>query len=106
MMTGRGRDLLKLIADEAYDENDDYHLVTTKKCSDYTLAKIYGSEEYGGKIEIAYQYDFGDGWEHQIVFLGRTDPSARKTMRLPDNWRVLCLAGEVRMAISQPQPAT
>jgi len=42
-----------------------------KKDSNYTLADIYDGEEYRGKIEVFYEYDHGDNWDHDITFLGR-----------------------------------
>jgi len=66
-----------------------------KKTSDYTLADIYDGEEYKGKVEVSYEYDHGDSWDHQIAFLGRADPSMRKSMHIPDDMEAICLGGEV-----------
>ena len=44
-----------------------------------------------------YEYDFGDGWEHEIMFLGREDPGLRKAMMIPDDRHAVCLGGEVRI---------
>lgn len=98
-MTGRGQHLLRL----GLDEVDFPPRIRTKRASDYTLEDIYDSEEFKGKIEIAYEYDFGDSWDHQIVFLGRTDPSARKAMDIEDDCEVVCLAGEVSIMIASWQ---
>jgi hypothetical protein len=41
----------------------------------------------GKPLRIEYEYDFGDGWQHEVVFEGLTPPEPRK--RYP-----LCLEGE------------
>ena len=76
----------------------------TRGESEFTLADIYASEQYGGKAEVSYEYDLGDGWEHQITFLGRADPSLRKAMQIPDDMEVFCLGGEVRILSRFPFP--
>ena len=95
-MTGRGKSLLSLLTDtldaDMYPDPE-----SVKNEADYTLADIYGSEEYGGKVEVSYEYDHGDSWDHQIAFLGRADPSMRKAMYIPDDMEVICLGGEVRV---------
>ncbi len=68
-----------------------------KLAGEYTLADIYDAEEYRGKVEVSYEYDHGDSWDHQIAFLGRADPNIRKAMRIPDDMQVVCLSGEVRI---------
>jgi phosphoenolpyruvate carboxylase len=59
------------------------------------LADIYDSDKFKGKVEVVYEYDHGDSWEHQIVFLGRADPALRKAMMIPDDIETVCLGGEV-----------
>ena len=66
-----------------------------KQEADYTLADLYRSEEYGSKVEVTYEYDYGDSWEHRIVFVGREEPSMRKAMRIPDDLPVVCLSREI-----------
>lgn len=39
-----------------------------KKDSDYTLADIYGSEEYKGEVKVSYEYDHRDSWVMLIYF--------------------------------------
>ena len=95
-MTGRGETVLSLLYDDdmasSYPDPE-----KIKKEADYTLADIYGSEEYGGKVEVSYEYDHGDSWDHQIAFLGRADPSMRRAMSIPDDMQVVCLGGDVRI---------
>jgi hypothetical protein len=62
---------------------------------DYTLAEIYDSDEFRGKVGVSYNYDFGDNWHHAISFLGREDPTLRKAMKVKKSMEVVCLAGEV-----------
>jgi hypothetical protein len=65
--------------------------------ADYTLADIYDAEKYKDKVEVLYEYDMGDGWEHDVLFLGKESVSLRDTISAPAH-RVqgaLCLGGEV-----------
>lgn len=64
--------------------------------ADFTLKDIYDGEKYKEKVEIAWEYDHGDSWLHEVAFLGRADPSLRKGMNIPDELQVICLGGEVR----------
>ena len=93
-MTGRGEELLTLMdsdsGKEAYPEPE-----RIKKTSDFTLMEIYEGEEYGGKTEVSYEYDHGDGWDHSIRFLGREDGNLRKALHIPAGMEVVCLGGEV-----------
>lgn len=92
-MTGRGKELLNLQWDDSL--KDSYpEPEKMKKTTDYKLADIYEGPEYAGKVEVSYEYDHGDGWSHSIAFLGKADPSLRKAMQIPDDLRVVCLAGE------------
>lgn len=95
-MSKYSRELLNLVLDDeikdAFPEPE-----KIKKVSDYTLADIYDGEQYRGKVEVSYEYDHGDSWEHQIVFLGHADPTLRQAMGIPDEMEVVCLGGEVRI---------
>lgn len=92
-MTGRGKEILTLLVDD--DMKDAYpDPETIKKDCDYTLADIYDSEEYGGKVEVSYEYDHGDSWDHDITFLGHADPNLRKVMHIPDEMEAVCIGGE------------
>ena len=66
-----------------------------RDAADTTLADIYDSDKFKGKVDVIYEYDHGDSWEHQIAFLGRADPVLRKAMMIPDDMEVVCLGGEV-----------
>ena len=98
-MNGRGKTVLILEdhADLLGESLGDLDLVV-KEAKDTTLSDIYDSDEFRGKVEVSYQYDHGDGWEHQIAFLGRADPVLRKSMMIPEDVEVVCFAGEVRVA--------
>jgi hypothetical protein len=92
-MTGKGKGVLILLPDnsmkDAYPNPEE-----VKNETDFTLADIYASEEYGGKVEVTYEYDHGDSWLHDIAFLGHADPTLRKVMGVPDELEAFCLGGE------------
>lgn len=57
-------------------------------CIDSTITKISRLVPKDRKrLRFDYEYDFGDGWEHEIVFEGSPDPEAGQ--KYP-----LCLEGE------------
>ncbi|KAL8704699.1 MAG: hypothetical protein Q9201_002161 [Fulgogasparrea decipioides] len=63
--------------------------------TEYTLADILENAEYKGKTRLMYEYDMGDGWNHQIIPLGRADENMGKAMGLNEfNQRIACIAGE------------
>ena len=41
---------------------------------------------------MIYEYDFGDGWEHQITLLECPDPDLRNVKGMDQD--VMCIAGE------------
>ncbi|KAF2434885.1 hypothetical protein EJ08DRAFT_675849 [Tothia fuscella] len=65
-----------------------------KEESKVKLSQVYGKKEYKGKIQVVYEYDLGDGWEHDIIFLGKAEPSTQQQMGFPKDASVLCLSGE------------
>ena len=85
--------LLSLSADnfmpESYPEPE-----KMKKESDYTLSAVLEGPEFKGQSEIIYEYDHGDSWNHSITLMGRADPMLKKALGAPDEFRVLCIAGE------------
>ncbi|KIX01186.1 uncharacterized protein Z518_08911 [Rhinocladiella mackenziei CBS 650.93] len=88
-MNGRGKTLL-VIQDDADLLGGglrDLGLVVGE-AEDTTLADIYDSDEFRGKVEVSYEYDHGDGWDHEIAFLGRADPILRKSMMIPEDIEV------------------
>jgi hypothetical protein len=97
-MLGRGEELLNFVGSgeekfaSSYPEPE-----RVKSETQYTLADIYDGEEYKGKVEVSYEYDHGDGWDHQITLLGRADLSLRKVMHVPDEYADVCLGGEVSL---------
>jgi hypothetical protein len=81
--------------EDALEEDPKMQLVT-----DYTLGDIYNSEQYRDKIEMLYEYDMGDGWEHEILFLGKESAALRMAIAGPEAaaqrvGRAVCLGGEV-----------
>ena len=66
------------------------------KPTSWKLSDIYENDKYRSKANLKYMYDFGDGWEHDIIFLGVEDPGLRKAF-MPDAEydHPLCFGGEV-----------
>ncbi|KAL8916009.1 MAG: hypothetical protein Q9208_008740 [Pyrenodesmia sp. 3 TL-2023] len=70
----------------------------------WTLRDVIEKEEWEGKpvaskadIHITYEYDMGDGWEHQIQLLGRAEKGLHAALTgLPEEkaQKVLCVSGE------------
>jgi hypothetical protein len=104
-MTGRG-EMLHTIqpiiegCEDLFPDKPGY-LKDSTKC---TLEDMYNGEEFKDKIEIHYEYDHGDNWDHQINFLGRCDPMMRKAMFVPEDIETFCLSGEVRICILASTP--
>jgi hypothetical protein len=65
-----------------------------KASADVTLEDIYEDPRFEGKAKVVYNYDHGDGWEHEITLIGRPTPTSHKQMYLPDTIQVACLAGQ------------
>lgn len=65
----------------------------------YSLADVFEKEEWKGKIEMTYEYDMGDSWEHEITLLGRADAHLGESMSFNETgqriavlaWRGSCL---------------
>jgi hypothetical protein len=99
-MTGRGEEVLFLTKDNS--DKDLYpQPEKCRKTTDYTLADIFDGDEYKGKVDVSYEYDHGDSWDHEILFLGRADPSLRKALKIPDEVKAFCFAGEVCIIFTQ-----
>ena len=62
--------------------------------SEYTLADIFDADQYKGKVDISYEYDHGDSWNHSVVLLGRADTSLKKVFQIEDEIKILCIGGE------------
>ena len=60
---------------------------------DYTLADILEHPEYKGKTYLTYEYDYGDSWQHEIIVLGRADPTLRNALGGVPH-KAFCIAGE------------
>eukprot|EP00026_Physarum_polycephalum_P017916 Phypoly_transcript_19303.p1 GENE.Phypoly_transcript_19303~~Phypoly_transcript_19303.p1 ORF type:complete len:150 (+),score=35.48 Phypoly_transcript_19303:191-640(+) len=71
-------------------ENEDvieipgFPMPKSKESADVKLVDIFGKDKFKNAY-ISYEYDFGDGWEHSIKFLGE----AAEILEHP-----ICLGGE------------
>ena len=59
-----------------------------------TLAQFYLDPVYANKTQVTYEYDMGDGWAHEIVFLGRAASNLNAQLHAPKDVQVLCLSGQ------------
>ncbi|KAI4159892.1 MAG: hypothetical protein LQ342_006220 [Letrouitia transgressa] len=62
----------------------------------FKLSDVLEKEEWKGKVSITYEYDMGDGWQHDITVLGRADAGLHAMLGAPEEAevKVLCLSGE------------
>ena len=68
-----------------------------REAAEITLSDVYTNHVLGDKVEVQYEYDHGDSWDHRITFLGRADPLLRRSLGIPASLEAVCLAGEVRV---------
>lgn len=66
----------------------------TKAESEVTLADVYEKPEWKDKAEVEYEYDPGDGWNHQLALLGRATPGTNAQFCAPDSVKIICLDGQ------------
>ena len=59
-----------------------------------TLRDAYEDPEFSGKAGVVYNYDFGDGWKHELDLVGRDVPGSKARLSISENTTVYCLAGE------------
>lgn len=94
-MCHAGEDVYNIVAPHSADDTDLY--TNPKSEEEFTLEEVYEGE-HKGNVEVQYEYDPGDDWQHQIVFLGVTDALAFKGMGIPEEFArngAVCLGGEV-----------
>lgn len=69
--------------------------VATALASERTLASVFANPQYAdGKA------DYGDGWGHEIVYLGKADDSFAKRQigkGVVEGQRTWCVSGEVSL---------
>jgi hypothetical protein len=87
--------------EDAFEVDQKTQLVT-----DYALRDVFDSVEYKDKIEVLYEYDMGDGWEHDILFLGKESGGLRMAIAGPAvavqrDGRAVCLGGEVCLCFDE-----
>lgn len=61
---------------------------------DITLQEVYEDPSFEGKPRVVYNYDFGDGWEHDLTLIGRETPGSRALLSIPEGVKVFCMSGE------------
>lgn len=83
--------------------------VATALASERTLASVFANPQYAdGKAELIYNYDYGDGWGHEIVYLGKANDSFAKRQigkGVVEGQRTWCVSGEVSLQciVSTPE---
>lgn len=74
-----------------------------RNAADVKLFDVFDKPEWRDKaVRAVYTYDFGDNWDHEIVFLGVSHPNLMKAFgfhmpKLPEKPYILCLSGEVSL---------
>eukprot|EP00026_Physarum_polycephalum_P003572 Phypoly_transcript_03585.p2 GENE.Phypoly_transcript_03585~~Phypoly_transcript_03585.p2 ORF type:complete len:126 (+),score=23.96 Phypoly_transcript_03585:1163-1540(+) len=70
-----GSEILFCIKHENEDviEIPGFPMPKSKESADVKLVAIFGKDKFKN-ADISYEYDFGDGWEHSIKFLGIRSP--------------------------------
>lgn len=90
-----GKALLYLEADSEYIGFHEEIDAKTKEESKFSLADILEDKEYNGRTTLTYEYDMGDGWEHEISVLGRADSHLGDALGVNEfNQKILCISGE------------
>ncbi|KAL8869716.1 MAG: hypothetical protein Q9174_004062 [Haloplaca sp. 1 TL-2023] len=85
-----------------YDEDDLGIWPKAQNEGNWTLRDVFERKEWetedGGKttgeIHVRYEHDMGDGWNHQIVLLGRAEKELHKVLGGGEDTPVLCIGGE------------
>lgn len=58
-----------------------YILPKNKRLDEVTLRDVFDTDEYHeGKTKLHWAYDFGDGWDHELHFMGVEDRALHATM--------------------------
>jgi hypothetical protein len=52
--------------------------------NEHKFRELYQNEQYAGKIQLVYEYDHAECWEHNITFLDKADPVFRASLQLPE----------------------
>ncbi|KAF2621775.1 hypothetical protein BU25DRAFT_452466 [Macroventuria anomochaeta] len=58
------------------------------------LRSIFGGERWAGNLQVIFEYDHGDDWEHDITFLGKAHPTFRKAISIPEEQKAFCYADQ------------
>ncbi|KAL8860191.1 MAG: hypothetical protein Q9178_003455 [Gyalolechia marmorata] len=86
------------------DEDDLGFWPNPQNEKDWTLRDVFERKEWetedgskiSGQIQVRYEYDMGDSWDHQIVLLGRAEKGLHNVLGGggEDTPKVLCIGGE------------
>lgn len=69
----------------------------TRDATKFKLSDVFEDEQYRGKVDLLYQYDMGDSWDHRMTFLGVEAPGVRRAMTEgAKHSQAICIGGEVR----------
>lgn len=87
-----GRLLLTLMAKPEEALIDPEEGEEMKADSTVSLADVFENDPYKGRTTMMYEYDMGDGWEHEIILLGRADAALGKRMGIEQE--IVCVDGQ------------
>lgn len=64
-----------------------------KKMGNLTIRDVFEDDGHRGEV-LVWQYDSGDGWDHEVHLMGVEDVSLRTTLGVPQDSVVACLSGK------------
>lgn len=87
------------LSDATVERNGSSHDAIERTAANVKLCDIFKRNPRA--LQADYAYDFGDGWQHKISFLGAAQPEllrAWKKMYTIPNDTMMCISGEVGSA--------
>lgn len=89
------RNVALILQEHADDENvNKGDRLRAQDETEWTLRDVFEKRDWDGQVllTVDYEYDMGDGWEHQISMLGRADDDLGRTMGSKNG--IFCISGE------------